>query len=191
MLDSFFRAADHHAVTALQSPDTATRAYVHVVDAFIFEKLGAANIVLEIRIAAINQDVAGLELWGQRLYRGFCRSAGWDHEPRNTGRSEFRGKVVERRGWNGTFAGHALNCISAQVGDHHFVTAAHQAPCHIRAHPPKTYHSQTHFVLLEMFFCLALRSPCSCFPVQRNHCNASATTLNSSDRPSSTSLPRC
>ena len=38
-------AADHHAVAALQAPDAAARAHVHVVDALRGEFLGAADVV--------------------------------------------------------------------------------------------------------------------------------------------------
>ena len=58
-------AADHHAIAALQSPNAAARANVHIMDSLGGELLGAANIVDIIRIAAIDHDVAPIEMGQQ------------------------------------------------------------------------------------------------------------------------------
>src|SRR5262245_62400251 len=52
-------AADHQAVAALTSPDAATGSYVHVVDALRGELLRAPDVVDIVRIAAVDEDVAG------------------------------------------------------------------------------------------------------------------------------------
>src|ERR1039457_3571959 len=44
-LDSLFRAANHHAVSAFESPDAAARAHVDVVDAFDGADFGAAYVI--------------------------------------------------------------------------------------------------------------------------------------------------
>src|SRR2546422_2300971 len=54
--------ADHHAVTPFQSPYTTARAYVHVVDVTGCQFLRAANVVHVIRIPAVDDDVALVEL---------------------------------------------------------------------------------------------------------------------------------
>ena len=53
-------AADHHAIAALQAPDAAARADVEIMDAALFQRLAAAHVILPERIAAIDDDVAGL-----------------------------------------------------------------------------------------------------------------------------------
>src|ERR1700730_2133529 len=54
-------AANHHAIPALQPPDTAARSYVDVVNFLLPEFLGAPDIIDVVRIPAINEDVAGLQ----------------------------------------------------------------------------------------------------------------------------------
>src|SRR5438128_2730407 len=58
LLDSLFGTTNHHAVAAIDSPDSAARAHVDVVNSPRLQLLGAANVVLEIRVAAVNEDVA-------------------------------------------------------------------------------------------------------------------------------------
>ncbi len=60
--DHVLFAADHHAVAALEAPDAAAGAYVHVVNLFRGEFLGAADVVYVIGIAAVDQNVAGFEI---------------------------------------------------------------------------------------------------------------------------------
>jgi hypothetical protein len=75
-----FFAADHHAVAALESPDAAAGAYVHVVDALGGEFLGAADVVYVIGIAAVDEDVAGLE-GGENFGDGNVDRGCRDHQP--------------------------------------------------------------------------------------------------------------
>src|SRR5262249_26903128 len=51
-------AADHHAVTAIETPNAAAGADVDVVDTLKSQVLGSANVIDVIRITAIDQDVA-------------------------------------------------------------------------------------------------------------------------------------
>ncbi len=81
LLHHFFRAADHHAVAALQTPDAAAGADVDVVNAFFLELCGAANVIFEIRVAAVDEDVARLHALGQGLHRLLGRTAGRNHDP--------------------------------------------------------------------------------------------------------------
>src|ERR1700686_2384873 len=61
LLHGLFGPADHHAIAALQSPDPTAGAHVYVMDALVFELLGAADVVLEVRVSAIDQNVASLK----------------------------------------------------------------------------------------------------------------------------------
>jgi hypothetical protein len=49
-------AADHQAVAALQPPNPAAGADVHVMDARGRERLGAVNVVHVVGVAAVDQD---------------------------------------------------------------------------------------------------------------------------------------
>ena len=54
-------AADHLAVAALQAPDAAAGADVDVVDALGLQLRGAADVVEVVGVAAVDDDVAGLQ----------------------------------------------------------------------------------------------------------------------------------
>ena len=54
-------AADHLAEAALEPPDAAARAGIHVVNAVRGQYLRAANVVDVVRVAAVDDDVAPFE----------------------------------------------------------------------------------------------------------------------------------
>src|ERR1700683_3780531 len=54
VIHSCLRAADHHAIAALDTPDAAGRAAIDVVNALLGQLFGAADVVLVERIAAID-----------------------------------------------------------------------------------------------------------------------------------------
>src|SRR5829696_2144895 len=60
MGNNILLTSDHLAVTALQSPDTATRADVNVVNACSFQLARAPDVVNVIRISAVDNNVARL-----------------------------------------------------------------------------------------------------------------------------------
>src|SRR5258705_9104292 len=70
MADGIVFAADHLAIAALESPNAAARADIHIVNAFRREFLGAANVVDVVGVAAVDDDVAGLKLRSQVVQRG-------------------------------------------------------------------------------------------------------------------------
>src|SRR5882762_2837121 len=78
MADSIIFAANHLAVAALQSPHAAAGADINIVNAFCRKLLGAANVVDVIRVPAVDDDVAGLQLWCQ-VMQGGIDYAGRNH----------------------------------------------------------------------------------------------------------------
>ena len=62
MLDDIFLAANHHAVTAFETPHAAAGAYVHVVNLFRREIFCALNIVDIVGVSAVDEDVACFEV---------------------------------------------------------------------------------------------------------------------------------
>ncbi len=90
----FLLAADHHAVAPLQAPDTAARPHVDVVDALRRELLGAPYVVHVVRIAAVDEDVAGLER-GQQLGDGRVDHGRRDHQPDSARLGELAHQVGE------------------------------------------------------------------------------------------------
>jgi hypothetical protein len=80
MLHRVGLAADHHAVAAIEAPDAAARADVDIVDALGFQFLRAPDVVDAIGIAAVDQDVAGLEM-GQQVGDALVDHARRHHQP--------------------------------------------------------------------------------------------------------------
>ena len=60
--DGSIFATDHEAVSALESPDAATGAAVDVVDTLRGKLAGAAAVVAEVRVAAVDDDVVFFEM---------------------------------------------------------------------------------------------------------------------------------
>src|SRR6266404_251053 len=81
LLNDFLWATEHHAIAAFQPPDTSAGSDVHVVNTFIAKHLGSANVVFEIRIAAVDQDVAGFHPLREGLNGRFGGTAGRNHKP--------------------------------------------------------------------------------------------------------------
>src|SRR5713101_4135904 len=64
-LNDFSFAADHLAVSALQAPDAAAGAYVHVMNAFDGKFVSAPDVVNVVGVAAINDDIVFLQARGE------------------------------------------------------------------------------------------------------------------------------
>src|ERR1700722_13898918 len=98
-LHHFWFAANHHAVTALEAPYAAASAYVHVVNFFRGQFLGAPDVVDVIGIAAVDQNISGLQI-RQKAGDGLVHNCSGDHQPDSSRLLQLIGKVLERRGSN-------------------------------------------------------------------------------------------
>src|SRR5262249_6264058 len=79
--DRLFVATEHHAITALDAPDSATGAHVEVVDPSGLERLGPANVILEVRVAAVDDRIARFHEPAKLFHGRFGGYAGRDHYP--------------------------------------------------------------------------------------------------------------
>src|SRR4029077_14068819 len=120
-----------------QSPDAATGADVDVMHALGGAEFGAANVVFEIRVAAVDDGVAGLHGADESLHGFFRGIARRYHDPRGARRVQLADQVVKGRGGDRAFASDTLDGIGAEIGHNHGVTAAHQAPRHVGTHTPQ------------------------------------------------------
>src|SRR5438270_451252 len=62
VLNHCYFAANHQTIAAFKSLHTATRSGVHVVNAFRSEFFRALNVVDIVRISAVDEDIARLEV---------------------------------------------------------------------------------------------------------------------------------
>ncbi len=89
------RAADHQAVAALEAPDAAAGTHVHVMDPLLRQLARPPQVVLEVRVAAVDDDVARLEPLGQRHHRLVGRIARRYHDPGGPRHAQFPGEIVK------------------------------------------------------------------------------------------------
>src|SRR5204863_9561688 len=87
------RTANHQAVAALRAPDAATRADIEIVDATGRERRRAADVVFEMAVAAVDDGVALLQVFGNARDRLLGCIAGWHHQPDGARRREPRHEV--------------------------------------------------------------------------------------------------
>jgi len=75
-------APDHQAVSALEPRDSAAGPDVHVVDSVRPESFGPAQVLVEARVAAVDQDVAPFEERLERIDRLLDERDGHHHPDR-------------------------------------------------------------------------------------------------------------
>ena len=95
-LDDGFLAADHQAVAPLRPPDPAAGPDVHIVDALGFQLGGAADVIVVIGVAAVDDHVVAFEQWDKRLQRRIDHRRR-HHHPDRAGLFQLVREVLERR----------------------------------------------------------------------------------------------
>ena len=87
-------AANHQAVPAIGTPDPAASPGIDIVNTLGLEFARATNIVHVVRIAAVNDGVAGLHVRGKIVQSLIDRGCG-DHQPGSTRRLQFGHEILE------------------------------------------------------------------------------------------------
>ena len=149
-------AADHQAVAALQAPDAAAGADVDVVDAPLGELAGAADVVVVVRVAAVDDDVAALEQRHQVL-DARVDDGRRHHQPDGPRRAELRHQLVERRRALRACRDQLRHRAGIAVVHDAGVAGAHEPAHHVRAHPSETDHSELHHELLVTLAAFSVR----------------------------------
>ena len=143
-------AADHEAVADLEAPDAAAGAGVEVADALRVELRAALDVVLERRVAAVDEDVAFVEQRRELVDRRLRRVAVGEHDPDRARRLERLDDVGELPDRLGALSGQLLGLGVGAVPHHDAVTAAQQPARHVAAHAAQPDHRYVHLVLLVM-----------------------------------------
>ncbi len=144
MLHHIGLAADHHAIAALQPPDAAAGADIDIVDALGRQFLGAADVVDVVGIAAVDQDVARLEM-GQQIGDGLVDHGGRHHQPDRPrlGRASWRNPRGDAAPTAFSLASSATAFADMSKTTHSW-PPLHETAHHIRTHPAEADHSQLH-----------------------------------------------
>ncbi len=142
-VECLVRTADHEAITALKAEHAAAGAGIHVMDALGLELRGPAHIVAVVGVAAVDDDVPGLQHLGH-LVDDIAGEARGDHEPDRTRCLELARHVGERLRTRRALAGERGHGIRIHVVDDAFVPVVHEAAHDVRAHSSESDHSQLH-----------------------------------------------
>ena len=87
-------AADHQAVSALETEYAAARAAIHEVHASLGETLRANDVIAIVGVSSVDHDVAGGQLRKKRIERGVHHGRG-HHQPDRARRREARDEIIE------------------------------------------------------------------------------------------------
>src|SRR5262245_13673560 len=99
MFHYFRLASDHLAIAALESPDSATRPDVDVMNSFRFQFASTSNIVDVEGVAAVDDDVVRSQ-HREKLIENRIDQCDRYHQPNRTRGPELRDEIVERRSSN-------------------------------------------------------------------------------------------
>ena len=118
------------------------------MNSFWDELLGAANVVDVVGIAAVNQDVATLEM-GQQIGDGVVYRAGRHHQPNGAWLCELLGELRQRSRADGLFLHQLRHRLCRPIEHDALMAALQQAAHHIPAHPAEADHSELHGLALH------------------------------------------
>jgi hypothetical protein len=110
VLDNLRLAADHHAVTALEAPDTAAGADIDVIKILAGEFMSPPDVVDVIGVAAIDEDVPCV----QERYQsgnGLVHDPGGHHEPDRPRPFEPIDEIHHMFSAFGAFSGELVHCF--------------------------------------------------------------------------------
>src|SRR5262249_25004219 len=127
IVENLLLTTDHQTITTLNAPDSARHTDVNIVDTHLFKQLRATHVVFEMRIAAVDDYVAGGHKLRQRFDGLFGRGAGGDHHPDGARLSHLFDQFLDRSGAAGAFALQSFDALGVEVEDEAFLPAPHQA----------------------------------------------------------------
>jgi hypothetical protein len=142
-------AADHEAVAFGEAPDPAARAAVDVVDLLRRKRGGAALRIAIVRVAAVDERVAGLQQGLQGRNRVIGDLPRGHHEP-DRARWLQLADQLRKRGCGAGALGfeRAARRLGRVVADD-LMAAAHESLGHVRAHASQTDHGKFHSVPIQ------------------------------------------
>ncbi len=93
-----------------------------------------ADVIVVVRVAAVNDRVLALEKWDEGLQRRIDRSR-WHHHPDGAGRFQLLRKVFERRRSDCTLFDERFYGFRMAVVNDALVAGPQKTPHHIASHP--------------------------------------------------------
>ena len=140
LVDPLLVAAAHQAVAVLEAPDAAAHTAVDVADLLLAEQLGVLEVVGEAGVAAVDDEVTGLEQVGE-LGDGLARRVtGGHHDPHDAGGLEGLDQGRQRA---------HVGDVGVAVEADHLVARAAQPLAHVAAHLAETDETELHVASLS------------------------------------------
>ena len=129
-----FVPADHETVAQLKAPYAAARSRIHVGDAFLLELRGSANVVMKVRVAAVNDRIAR----GQEITEGIDGllggRAGRHHDPYCSRRPKFGDQLIKRSCADASYGLRLGDDVGSSVVDNDAMFVPLQSCHHVHAH---------------------------------------------------------
>jgi hypothetical protein len=142
--DGFVRPADHHAEATVKAPDPARGADIDIGDVLGGQSLGAADIVLVERVAAVDHDIARRGEIGQLGNRRLGDLASRQHDPEHLLARELPGGVFQRPGADRALFHQLGHGVFRHVIGNDFMAGPHQAAGDPGAHAAEADDGNTH-----------------------------------------------
>src|SRR3954447_1230644 len=137
-------AADHQAIADLEPPDPARRARVDIADALLLEHGVTPDVVVEVRVAAVDDRVTRLEVLEELVDLRFGRVTCRDHDPDGTWLLQRADEIGDRECRRRPLGSDLARLLRCPVVDHDVVAVAHEPADHVGPHPAQTDEPDAH-----------------------------------------------
>ena len=137
-------AADHQAVADLEAPDPARGPGIDVADPLGLELVVPPDVVVEVRVAAVDDRVARLEVLEQLGDLRLGRVAGRDHDPDRPRLRKRADELLDRERRLRALAGDLLGLLRGPVVDDDLVAVADEPADHVGPHPAEADEPELH-----------------------------------------------
>ena len=143
-LDRLAVAADHEAVAVLEPPDAAGRAGVDVPETLRPHLRVASDVVVEVRVAAVDDRVARLEDLHQLVDHRLGGVARGDHDPHRARSRQPGDQLADAEGALGALGHDLARLLRGPIEGNDLVALTDQPADHVRAHPPEADEADAH-----------------------------------------------
>ena len=111
--------------------------------------LRAAHRIVEVGVAAVDDDVVWLEQPHDMVQRVVSHLARWHHHPDDTWRLlQFRDHLFDAERWNSASRRRLVHWLCAPIGCDNTVPATNEPHRHVAAHAAQAIDTQLHRILL-------------------------------------------
>src|SRR4029077_13702512 len=138
-----FFPTNHHAVAPIKTPYATAGPNIYIMNFLPCKLLGATNVVDVVRVAAVNENVVGLEMCeqvGDILIHSRCRH----HQPDRSGLRELSCKIRQRICSHCSLPSQLFYRLLRPVEDYTLVLSSLHKPHHVGPPPSETDHSDLH-----------------------------------------------